>query len=820
MILRSIRLWNIKSYGDGAEGRGVTIAFAPGINRIAGRNGHGKSTLIEALGYALFFTKPVFEENFDAATYLLRAGKKEGEIDITFTHGGETYRVERGLGSQSRRRAKVVQCSDESIAAEGDDAVAGCLCRLFGLADAAQLTELFAKLAGVKQGRLTWPFDSKAAEARKHFEPLLDVEIFRQCFDRLKPVVDEYEELQRTEETKLATIEERIRERADSAVKLEAATKQAEGLEGKAKSAQEQKAKAAAFVAAQETKEKAQREAEQLRAEAVGRRDLAKHRHDTAAQRVRESRGAVEAVLKAKPAHDAYVAADEAARALQPRQEQRAKVREELAGQQRTLAQLEEQTAAARRRAAELAEDAKTKTTGAAKRREQLAKDREATDRDRALELEAEAAKQVEAVAARLTEKEQQRKTLSGQIQEIAGGFCPFLKEACRQFDQAKVQADLVAFDHALPPLRRELEAVRAAHKSSQVALRAWTTKRAQVEAEAKTLDTLAAEIAQLGERVARELAVAAQRATSGATATAAIERLQAAVNAFGDLDAESRRLQAAKDATSAGHRTYLAEKAKAEELAARETAMIEAKSALDAQEKAVVEAEAALAAARKDFDVTALATARKELEAATAAAATSVAQVASAKAELAREQKRLREHEAALKERAAHERELGDLSAAIALTQKARSLLQKAAPYVAQHICRRIASRAQQLFNRINHDPVELEWDAKQYSLRVHPGERRFAMLSGGEQTKLALAMTLTMIQDLSGLKFCVFDEPTYGVDADSRSLLADAIVEVQAAAGFDQLLLVSHDDAFDGKIEHTVVLKKTATGTQVESV
>ena len=87
--------------------------------------------------------------------------------------------------------------------------------------------------------------------------------------------------------------------------------------------------------------------------------------------------------------------------------------------------------------------------------------------------------------------------------------------------------------------------------------------------------------------------------------------------------------------------------------------------------------------------------------------------------------------------------------------------------------------------------------------------------MLSGGEQTKLALAMTLAMIQEFCGLKFCVFDEPTYGVDGDSRLKLAEAILAAQQAAGFDQLLLVSHDDAFDGRIEHTVRLSKSTSGT-----
>ena len=55
MIIRSVRLKNIKSYGAGATGEGVTVRFEPGVNRIAGRNGHGKSTLIEAIGYAPFF---------------------------------------------------------------------------------------------------------------------------------------------------------------------------------------------------------------------------------------------------------------------------------------------------------------------------------------------------------------------------------------------------------------------------------------------------------------------------------------------------------------------------------------------------------------------------------------------------------------------------------------------------------------------------------------------------------------------------------------------------------------------------------------------
>src|SRR6185312_4048474 len=97
------------------------------------------------------------------------------------------------------------------------------LCRLLKFPDAGHLSEVFCKLVGVKQGRLTWPFDSKPAEAKRYFEPLLEVHVFRDCFDRLKGAV----EIFRTEKSdhlgKQAGITERIEERSDSPESLSAA---------------------------------------------------------------------------------------------------------------------------------------------------------------------------------------------------------------------------------------------------------------------------------------------------------------------------------------------------------------------------------------------------------------------------------------------------------------------------------------------------------------------------------------------------------------------------------------------------------------------
>ena len=193
MIIESVRLKNIKSYGEGSDGNGVTISFLPGTNRITGKNGHGKTTLIESVGYALFLTEPVFEEKFQLETYFLRAGKKAAEIDVTFNQFGESYRVERGLGPHNKRQTKVVQLNDGSTCAEGDHGVSTFICRLLGFRTCKRFSELFWKLIGVRQGRLTWPFDSKPSVAKDFFEPLLDVAVFRECFDSLKPAVNEFE---------------------------------------------------------------------------------------------------------------------------------------------------------------------------------------------------------------------------------------------------------------------------------------------------------------------------------------------------------------------------------------------------------------------------------------------------------------------------------------------------------------------------------------------------------------------------------------------------------------------------------------------------
>lgn len=972
MILESIRLKNIKCYGEGPGGNGVTVQFAPGINRIAGRNGDGKTTLIEALGFALFGSKPAYEENFKAETYLLRSGEKSGEIEVIFQHEDRRYQLELPLGNTSRSmRIKVVDLSDGSVCAEDEKPVRQTLSRMFGMPSPDRLEEMFARLIGVKQGRLTWPFDSKRADAARHFEPLLDVETFRACFDRLKPAQDRLKELSREQDTQAVRHETMIAERAGTGEAMAAAQLSLTKLEAEAAARETALEAARKALAAQDALAAAARTAREQLAAADAACRLAATNHQHAFEAHVQARAAAQTLADSAPAHAAWLEADAALRSLQLRQGERtalqnqrtaaaeklAQTRQSLSATEATAAEVQKSQEAravqlsalhaeaerlgaqvqalepAARQAAERAAAARQAFTligaglqqlpgriaeathlaaeAAAMQKELAAWDRGAADAAR--KAEEKAAAELKQAEAAVAEARSAWKSLQTQLDTLQSGICPFLKETCRQFDPARVQEDLRLQAERGKALATAMtaaaESARAAAKSREQAERHhhrmaerekaaqsdalrltkalgsllppefsshsatleallptgtvpesppvqpdsaaglgdfstclngwWRTLQPQVQAAISACEAPGTELQQLrlkhesasreAAKLKRESEAAHEQLTQtrqrlsaltkdAESRTAALGTLDEKLKAYDGLDALTATQQQLREQHSTGHDAWVRAQPQAARLPECEAAeraasevLVNARRELDLRRAAEAEATRVFAPAAHTAAQQAVQTMGNERSAL-------ISEMNHARTALGREQQRVRELAEATAALAAVREELDRLKAASDLVLKARETLRDAAPLVAQHHCTRIAARAQQIVNRIGHETLELEWNADSWSLRIEPGQRRFAMLSGGEQTKLALAMTLAMIEHFCGLGFCLFDEPTYGVDADSRQLLADSIIAAHKAAGFQQLLLVSHDDAFDGRIEHTILLRRTAGhGTRV---
>jgi len=76
------------------------------------------------------------------------------------------------------------------------------------------------------------------------------------------------------------------------------------------------------------------------------------------------------------------------------------------------------------------------------------------------------------------------------------------------------------------------------------------------------------------------------------------------------------------------------------------------------------------------------------------------------------------------------------------------------------------------------------------------------------------ALAVRLALLRSLTRLDIAFFDEPTQNMDGERRSNLADQIRRVR---GFDQLIVISHDDTFEQGLDDVIHLEKRNGETQL---
>ncbi|MEM4540999.1 MAG: DNA double-strand break repair ATPase Rad50 [Archaeoglobaceae archaeon] len=105
MILKEISLKNFKSH------RNTKISFDKGINLIAGRNGSGKSSILDAILVALYGVRQGYARKAD----LIQIGAEDYSIEILFEHGNRDYRIIRRSDGVSELHGEVRIEGDQKI---------------------------------------------------------------------------------------------------------------------------------------------------------------------------------------------------------------------------------------------------------------------------------------------------------------------------------------------------------------------------------------------------------------------------------------------------------------------------------------------------------------------------------------------------------------------------------------------------------------------------------------------------------------------------------------------------------------------------------
>ena len=266
MLIHRIELTNFKSFAS------AVVDMSPGLTAIVGDNGAGKTAILQAIGLGVFDVRP------RPLATVMRHGTTDASVAVEFTSGWDDrrYRVtrklhrtrERGTGALSPHaslESEVLDVEQGSVFEERADDVEAFLAQHLGVAGFSGPAEMFDRVVGVPQGRLTADFLDVPSLRRERFDPILRVDEFRRAVDDLRPLLNHFEkqgiahnstadelarqlEVQPAAEAALAEAERAAKEIARSRVAAQAELDQAQS-DAQRHEAQAQAAAAAAGAA-------------------------------------------------------------------------------------------------------------------------------------------------------------------------------------------------------------------------------------------------------------------------------------------------------------------------------------------------------------------------------------------------------------------------------------------------------------------------------------------------------------------------------------------------------------------------------------------
>jgi DNA repair protein SbcC/Rad50 len=373
-----------------------------------------------------------------------------------------------------------------------------------------------------------------------------------------------------------------------------------------------------------------------------------------------------------------------------------------------------------------------------------------------------------------------------------------------------------------IEPRRAELAILKTQHGNSSREVKKLEETVADIEPVRVKLSSIEKELITLedprslhtrlqhaaGERSLHQAKVdALQRQTRDlSTNLAGIEKQ---LQPFASLEKEIDRLRRECDQRQPGYQQYLQYEKLAEQLPARDEESRRTTKAAAAARQLLAKAQSAYRDAGATFDEEKLKRAElrsKELK----------DEVSTKRAELSFQLERSQELESkiaqveALQPQLSAERNERSTTEQLELMlQHFRDLIREAGPNIMRALLREISIQANRIFGEIMGDhSAELAW-TNDYEIVLYKNgqERSFAQLSGGEQMSAALAVRLALLRRLSRLDIAFFDEPTQNMDGERRGNLAEQIRRVR---GFDQLIVISHDDTFEQGLDSVIHLEK----------
>ena len=174
MQILSVTLKNFKIHQDSH------FEFQPGTNAICGENGAGKTSILEAIAWALF----TYQGDY-AKEDLIHNGGGSAQVTVAFisSRDGRTYEVQRC--TQRGYTLYDPQLGVRLPYTRIQDEVAPWLRQHLGLSPNTDLASLFARTLGVPQGTFTTDFLLTAENRKRVFDAILKVDDYKNAYRQM-----------------------------------------------------------------------------------------------------------------------------------------------------------------------------------------------------------------------------------------------------------------------------------------------------------------------------------------------------------------------------------------------------------------------------------------------------------------------------------------------------------------------------------------------------------------------------------------------------------------------------------------------------------
>ncbi|ERT43182.1 AAA family ATPase [Fusobacterium nucleatum] len=201
MIIKKVQLENYRSHSN------TTVEFTKGVNLILGKNGRGKTSILEAISTVMFNTKD--RTGKETGKSYIKFGEKSSKIDIDFiANDGREYNLKTEFFKTKPKK----QTLKDMTGSEYDGDIQEKLEELCGIKKGFE--ETYENIVIAKQNEFINIFKAKPKDREEIFNKIFNTQIYKEMYDSfLKEAIDKYKSEKENLDSKINSLKENMEDK-------------------------------------------------------------------------------------------------------------------------------------------------------------------------------------------------------------------------------------------------------------------------------------------------------------------------------------------------------------------------------------------------------------------------------------------------------------------------------------------------------------------------------------------------------------------------------------------------------------------------------